>query len=483
MKKILFLFALLASMIASATVTVTPLGVDYSTQKVTFSVSWTNSPAAPYNNRVWIWVDFCPVSGTSPGIFAKAVISGATATSGNVTDLNGRGFYVTANPTTVTATLTNAPAGKFNWCAYGSDAPPKMLSNNNGTLTLGGTPPFVLSDASGVNTYAVPGKTVSVQSVIGAGVVPVYISDETGCKGLLGFGNPVLQGNCTFTQPPVVNIFSAFPSTYSASTFVSLMDERDLKIYTAVKIGGRWWMGQNLNYQTGLTYWNKHSSPSTVTGSNPALRGGFWCPSNTANVTPVSVCDYWGALYAWETAMMLDGKGTWTEVSTYCTGAANSTACKTNLGRSASSGTAIGGRGICPPNWHVPTDFEWGQLLDAMESGLGTAHQTASGDKVWVGNDAGTRGKASCSGTSDDTNPVWRRGAGTDVFGLRILPYDNRNVDGHSDIGRGQYGAHWTSTAYNESEARVRDFSYESDGVYHTYGFRANGIGVRCVRD
>ncbi|MDR0581435.1 MAG: hypothetical protein LBG31_00560, partial [Prevotellaceae bacterium] len=269
MKKVFFLFILLASIKASATVTVTPLGVNYGTKTVTFHVSWTDTPV---DNRVWIWVDFCPVSGTSPGTFAKAVISGATPTAGNIIDLNGRGFYVTASPVTVTATLSNAPAGQFNWCVYGSDAPPKMLSNNNGTLTLGGTPPFVLSDASGVNTYAVPGKTVNVQSVIDAGVVPVYISDETGCKGLLGFGNPVLQGNCTFTQPPVVNTFSAFPSTYSASTFVSLVDERDLKMYTAVKIGGRWWMGQNLNYQTGLTYWNKHSSPSTVAGSNPALR-------------------------------------------------------------------------------------------------------------------------------------------------------------------------------------------------------------------
>jgi uncharacterized protein (TIGR02145 family) len=385
---------------------------------------------------------------------------------------------------TVTATLSNAPAGQFNWCVYGSDAPPKMLSNNNGTLTLGGTPPFVLSDASGVNTYAVPGKTVSVQSVIDAGVVPAYISDETGCKGLLGFGNPVLQGSCTFTQPALVNTFSAFPATYSASTFVSLIDERDLNIYTAVKIGGRWWMGQNLNYQTGLTYWNKHSSPSAVIGSNPALRGGFWCPADNNNSTPVAVCNYWGALYAWETAMMLDGKGTWTEVGgSYCTGAANSANCKVNHGRKYSSGTTIGGRGICPPNWHVPTDFELGQLMDAMESGGGTAHQTTSGQGVWVGSDAATRGKARCSGTSSDTNPVWDTGAGTDVFNFRGIAIDDRNYDGSNEGNRGQNSFFWSSSAFNFEGAWCRDFAYNMAQVWRNPYVRSLGYGVRCVRD
>ncbi|MDR2359604.1 MAG: hypothetical protein LBD87_07405, partial [Prevotellaceae bacterium] len=61
MKKLSFLSAMLASVAASATVTVTPLSTDYAAKKVTFSVSWTNSPTAPYNNRVWVWVDLCPV--------------------------------------------------------------------------------------------------------------------------------------------------------------------------------------------------------------------------------------------------------------------------------------------------------------------------------------------------------------------------------------------------------------------------------------
>ena len=365
------------------------------------------------------------------------------------------------------------------------NVPNRILSNDNGTLTLGGTPPFVLSDASGASTYPVPGNTVSLQSVIDAGITPVYVTDATGCKGLWNLDTQVvLQGNCTFTQPPVVNTFAAFPADYSASTFVSLIDERVLKVYTAVNIGGRWWMGQNLNYQTGLTYFDKHNKPNTSTGSVPELRGGFWCPADNGNVTPVSVCDYWGAVYPWETAMMLDGKGTWTEAGgSYCTGAANSANCKINQGRSASSGMAIGGRGICPPNWHVPTDFELGQLMDAMESNGGTPHQTTSANGSYIGSDAGTRGKASCSGTSSDTNPTWDSGAGTDVFNFRGIAGDDRNSNGTNDGNRGLRAIFWSSAAYGESTAWLRHFSSANAGVYRIAYYRSNGLSVRCVRD
>jgi uncharacterized protein (TIGR02145 family) len=214
------------------------------------------------------------------------------------------------------------------------------------------------------------------------------------------------------------------------------------------------------------------------------LFGGFWCSADNLNETPVSVCDYWGAFYAWETAMMLDGKGTWTEVADcYCTGAANSLPCQINFGRKSSSGIAIGGRGICPPNWHVPTDFEWGQLLDAMESGGGTAHQTTSDNNVWVGTDAGTRGKASCSGTFGDTNPVWDSGAGTDVFNFRGIAADDRNWNGSSDTGWGRYAIFWSSAAFSEHIAWRRYFNYANDGMYRSSGHRSGGHSVRCVRD
>jgi uncharacterized protein (TIGR02145 family) len=487
---------------STSSVVVTPITADYTAAPptVTFKVFWPDgSRDATHSSKVWVLVDYRRIQNSIyVGNWLRADITVAaeaiTATTGTVSreDGNTKGFWLEgpasgAFAATVTVPVTvdlNGYDPQFAWCGVASDQPPKMLSNNSGTLTLGGTPPFVLSDASGLNTYPVSGSTVTAQEIFDAGVTPIYITDLTGCTGLLNFGTPVLQGSCTFTQPPVVNNFADFPADYSASTFVSLIDERDWKVYTAVKIGGRWWMGQNLNYQTGLTYWNKHSSPSTVAGSNAALRGGFWCPADNNNNTPVAVCDYWGAFYAWETAMMLDGKGAWTEVSgSYCTGAASSANCNVNHGRKYSTGTTIGGRGICPPNWHVPTDFEWGQLLDAMESDGGTTHQTTTADGSYIGTNAGTRGKASCSGTSGDTNPVWDSGAGTDVFNFRVIAGDDRNPNGINDGSRGLYAVFWSSAAYGESNAWNRDFGYANAGVFRRAANRSLGYSVRCVRD
>jgi hypothetical protein len=149
MKSILFFLALLAGTAASAKVTVTPLATDYANKNVTFKVTWD---AAPYNNKVWVWVDLCPVAGVSPGTFAQGVIGAASATAGSMeaASLNGRGFFVTASPATVTATLTNA-TGRFNWCAYGSDYPPNAVETG-GVYTLRGTPPFIITTAFGTAT-------------------------------------------------------------------------------------------------------------------------------------------------------------------------------------------------------------------------------------------------------------------------------------------------------------------------------------------
>jgi hypothetical protein len=172
MKKIFFFFAMLASIAASATVTITPLSTDYANNKVTFRVSWTGTP---YNNRVWVWVDLCPVTGTSPGTFAQAIINNPSATAGSITTVAGntRGFYVTTNPSTVTAILSNA-TGQFNWCAYGSDYPPNATAANE-TYILKGTPPFIINGnttlGSGVNTYS--------------GGCITSLTDQTGYPGII----------------------------------------------------------------------------------------------------------------------------------------------------------------------------------------------------------------------------------------------------------------------------------------------------------
>jgi hypothetical protein len=122
-----------------------------------------------------VWVDFCSIAGTTPGTFTPATISPVSVTNGSYDGENGRGFYIYGNPSTVTATLSNA-TGKFNWCAYGSDYPPNAVDNTSGGYDFRGTPPFVITTSAGtaeVNAYTYSGGTITA------------LTDATGCPGAL----------------------------------------------------------------------------------------------------------------------------------------------------------------------------------------------------------------------------------------------------------------------------------------------------------
>jgi hypothetical protein len=242
MKKIFFLFALLASMTASATVTITPLGVDYATKKVIFSVSWTNSPAAPYNNRVWIWIDFCPVNGVTPQSFSTATISNPVKTGGNgtITNATARGFFVaysTTNAgTTVTATLSNAPAGKFNWCVYGSDYPPNVTLDK-GTYTFKGTTDFIISNpAQTLTTKTIAKGNVTVNS-------STTFTDATGCPGIGSLYCPYTGSDLYMDATHLCQQRTSGAKNWEAY----IKDTRDNRIYHITQFSdGTWWFADDL---------------------------------------------------------------------------------------------------------------------------------------------------------------------------------------------------------------------------------------------
>ncbi|MDR3132736.1 MAG: hypothetical protein LBU42_01770 [Prevotellaceae bacterium] len=282
------------------------------------------------------------------------------------------------------------------------------------------------------------------------------------------------QGYCTFVKPPVVGTFANFPSSYSASTYVSLTDERDGKNYVVIKLGNRWMMAQNLNFQQGLI-WHDGSKKYSETGS-------FWCPSRHGSKTTSTriPCNIWGALYTWEAAMMVDGK--WQDEAknnSKWPGAS----CRGNGGKGAN------GRGICPPNWHVPTDSEWGEVLNLMETG---SNNHASGSTGELGTNAGTRGKANCvclpgtiSCDAENAN-VWKydsRITNTDDYGFRVLPAGFRYTDGTYFITMGEYTYFWSSTCGDTSTAWVRIYSYDRTTVKRMYTYRSSGFSVRCIQN
>ncbi|MDR0694003.1 MAG: hypothetical protein LBF81_01705 [Prevotellaceae bacterium] len=245
MRTKIFFFAMFANVAASATVMVTPISTDYATKKVTFKVAWTNTPTAPYNNCVRIWIDFCPINGVMSQSFSTATVISPVKIGGNgtITNITTRGFFIEYNATntgtTVTATLDNAPAGKFNWCAYSNDYPPNVIANTNGSYTLAGTPPFELIAANGNSTQMVTGKTIAASDLT---LNPATITDATGYPGLWCpyTGNDLYMDadhRCRQRQSGAKN-WEAW-----------IKDSRDAQVYRIVQFSdGSWWFVNNLNY-------------------------------------------------------------------------------------------------------------------------------------------------------------------------------------------------------------------------------------------
>jgi uncharacterized protein (TIGR02145 family) len=358
--------------------------------------------------------------------------------------------------------------------------------NNATEISFTGTPMYEIS-------LAKPGgETATVKSgdtfLLPCDYTLMSFTDKTGAPGLILIHQP--QGSCTYTEPAVVGTFASFDP--GSSTYVSLRDERDNKVYPVVKIGGRWIMALNLNYQTGLTFNSASNQANGKTfntpGSGISAIGSFWCPGgvngNATTSSSTYSCEVWGALYTWETAMMVDGKWSNDTRDNTAWGSDPPTSASTNTGNTNNDGRGANGHGICPAGWHVPTDGEWGDLLNVMETGTKN-HNTSTG---WIGTNAGTIAKSKCMCSSgscnNDENVSWSNGTvGTDVYGFRVLPSGYRGNDGSYFYNRGSNAYFWSSSAYDGSYAWHRQFYYSYATVGRGPTYRSYGFSVRCMKN
>ena len=127
-------------------------------------------------------------------------------------------------------------------------------------------------------------------------------------------------------------------------------------------------------------------------------------------------------------------------------------------------------RGLCPAGWHVPTDAEWTELEDYIES------LPAS---VFGG--AGNAGKVLKS-----TTGWYPYGVGTDNFGFSALPGGIRYSVGGAFQLAGGLGYWWSSSPNSEtteSDAWARRLSYQNVLLSQVWSSPLSGMSVRCIQD
>jgi len=111
---------------------------------------------------------------------------------------------------------------------------------------------------------------------------------------------------------------------------------------------------------------------------------------------------------------------------------------------------------VCPTGWHLPSDDEWTQLTDFVDSNEGTNLKANSG---WLGN-----------------------GNGTDDYGFSALPGGIRAANGQfKDIDYRAYW--WSSTDGGFYEAWRRDIYCSYSTVSKTSYDKHAGLSVRCLMD
>ena len=169
-------------------------------------------------------------------------------------------------------------------------------------------------------------------------------------------------------------------------------------------------------------------------------------------------CELYGGLYTWTTA--------------------------TN-GESSSDSNPSGVQGICPDGWHVPSDAEWTELVDYVESQgyfNNSFNPNGAGNALKSCRQIGSPLGGHCD-TSE--HPRWDSHnihSGFDEFGFSALPGGDRLTNGSfSDLGSSDYW--WSSTRGSSNAAFYRSMSRISGGVNRSVIYRTLGFSIRCVRE
>ena len=134
-------------------------------------------------------------------------------------------------------------------------------------------------------------------------------------------------------------------------------------------------------------------------------------------------------------------------------------------------------RGLCPDNWHVPSDDEF----KSLEMYLGMSESEANGE--------GLRGTDEGGKLKEEGNEHWNspNTGATNETGFTALPGGNRRYETYTNqeifSGLNRYGFFWSSSEVYTVNAwyRVLSYDYSESNRYHLS--KANAFSVRCVED
>ena len=254
-----------------------------------------------------------PVNGgTTPGYQWK--VSGSPAGS------NAAAYtYTPANGDQVTCTLTSSEV-----CVSGNQALSNVTTMNVSSFpVVTFTPCFDIVTLAHAQPFILKGGLPLGGTYSGPGVNPLTgvfnpVTAGTGLKTITyTYTNSAL---CSSSQQYSINIDGS-PGFTCGNSFI---DKRDNTTYPTVLIGSQCWMAANLNYGSMIL--------SAKDQTDNCLVEKYCYNDNMANCASTVGVNQSGGFYQWEEIMRYD--------------------------------VASSGQGLCPPEWHVPSESEWTVLFD-----------------------------------------------------------------------------------------------------------------------
>jgi uncharacterized protein (TIGR02145 family) len=198
--------------------------------------------------------------------------------------------------------------------------------------------------------------------------------------------------------------------------------------------------------------------------------------------------------YADESKMSSAWDESWVSDNYFNSGAPGTTANADKNNARGETSAKDGGRGICPMGWHVPTDYEWANMLDKVEGdGTGTTYTADQTDIGWHGStdptiSAGVKLKSSATYSNSEPDPgngAWTNhpNRGTNSTGFGAVPGGNRHFTGLRFGYRGSYACYWTSSVGSTNGAWGRMMLFNYAQVHRFLNNRTGGNHLRCVKD
>ena len=265
-------------------------------------------------------------------------------------------------------------------------------------------------------------QTVAISSAISGASIYYTTDGSTPTIASMRYtGAITVSGGQTIKAVALMN---GITSAVTRATYtISVMDSRDEKSYRTVTIGTQTWMAENLNYR------NTKGNSDTV---------GV-CYNNSTDS-----CAKYGRLYTWSEVM---------------------------AGSASNSANPSGVTGICPTDWHVPSDAEWSTLIGYLNGfgyDVGTLLKSTNGwDTYYDGNING--------------NGIFLSGNGTDDFSFQVLPAGRIYRGLFEEISHAAY--FWTSYESSASNAWYRCFLYVNGDIARNNPLKTQKLSLRCLQN